>query len=184
MLNRIIDGCRQRNDQAQSQLYQRYYCYVLYITRKYVPAIEDAREIVNDIFLKIFSQIDHYQRDLPFNPWIRRITVYTAIDHYRKHIKTRITHESLDSVSEVGIMAEIVSQMTVQEWCDAIQKLPPAYRAVINLYAIDGYNHREISDLLGISVGTSKSNLHKARHRLLKMFDHSDTYPSTYSGNN
>lgn len=166
MLPHIIEGCRRHERKYQKKLYHLFYQHTLVVAMRYVPSLEDAREIVNDVFLKIFSQIELYHPELPFKPWLTKITVFTAIDFYRKHIKNQPHTDDLDVAIGVGVSSDIIALISAQELCDLVQQLPPSYRAAINLYAIDGFNHQEISLLLGISVGTSKSNLFKARAKL------------------
>lgn len=175
MLPQIIEGCRQHDRKYQKKLYQLYYQHTLGVALRYVSSLEDAREIVNDVFLKIFSQIEHYHTELPFKPWLTKITVFTAIDFYRKHIKNHPHSDDLEVAVGVGVPADIISRISAQELCDLVQLLPPSYRTAINLYAIDGFNHQEIAVLLGISVGASKSNLFKARAKLKLLMLKQDT---------
>jgi RNA polymerase sigma-70 factor (ECF subfamily) len=128
--------------------------------------LEEAREIVNDVFMKVFNKIDNYKPDQPFKPWLNKITVYTAIDYYRKNIKNEPHKDDLETILEKGDPADIISRISAEELRSLVQQLSPAYRAAINLYAIEGYDHPEIADILGISVGASKSNLFKARAKL------------------
>ena len=125
----------------------------------------DARIIVNDGFLKVFNNLYKFNTEKPFNPWLSRIMSNTAIDHYRSELK----HMNLLDISEVDEIYEsatIESKLHYEELIKLIQELPPSYRTVFNLYAIDGYSHEEISKKLKISVGGSKSNLFKARKKL------------------
>jgi len=126
---------------------------------------EEAKEILNDGFMKVFSKIDQYNPDTSFNGWLRRIMINTAIDHYRKEVK-HYDQASIEMTQPFVTSASAIEELTYQELMSMVQQLSPAYRAVFNLYAIDGYNHREISKILGIAEGTSKSNLMKAREVL------------------
>lgn len=166
LLPQIIEGCRRHERAFQKELYHLFYQYTLVVALRYVSSMEDAREIVNDVFLKIFSQIDHYHPELPFKPWLNRITVFTAIDYYRKNIKQHPHTEELETAVDLGASANIIAQISSEELHGLVQQLPHSYRTVINLYAVDGLTHNEIAALLGISVGTSKSNLFKARAKL------------------
>lgn len=162
----IIEGCRRQDRAFQKELYQLYYQYTLKVGLNYASSLDEAREIVNDVFLKVFSKIDHYDSEQPFKPWINRITVFTAIDYYRKNIKNQLQTDELETVAELGDPSDTIARISADELRDLVQQLSPAYRAAINLYAIEGYDHNEIAAMLGISVGASKSNLFKARAKL------------------
>lgn len=168
-LSQILDGCRHRDRPSQKELYHIFYQYVLTVGLRYASSLEDAREIVNDTFLKIFAKIDNYDPNQAFKPWLNKIAVFTAIDYYRKHIKNEPTTDALEAVADVVCPPDIIARISEGELLDLVQQLPPAYRAAINLFAIEGYEHHEIADMLGISVGTSKSNLFKARARLKQL---------------
>ncbi len=142
------------------------------ICDRYTHNQEDAIEILNDGFLKIFKEIHHYKPAYAdvvssFKGWLRKIMIYTAIDHFRKNHKHTMVTE-LDSVIYQFQSAHenALDKLSHEEIIRAIQKLTPGYRTVFNLFVIDGLSHEEISNKLGISVGTSKSNLSKARRQL------------------
>lgn len=126
---------------------------------------EDAVEIMNDGFMKIFQYLDKYDTSKPFRPWLRRIMINAAIDRTRKNLKFR-DHEDIDKAEKVHGAENIISGITHEEILGMLKQLSPAYRTVFNLHAIEGYKHEEIAELLGISVGTSKSNYAKAKRRL------------------
>jgi RNA polymerase sigma-70 factor (ECF subfamily) len=142
------------------------------ICDRYTNNQEDAIEILNDGFLKIFREIHHYKPAYAdvvssFKGWLRKIMIYTAIDHFRKNHKHSMVTE-LDSVMYQfqAVQETAVDKLSHEEIIRAIQKLTPGYRTVFNLFIIDGLSHEEISNKLGISIGTSKSNLSKARRQL------------------
>lgn len=164
--NQIIEGCRCHDRAFQKELYQLFYQYTLKVGLNYASSLEEAREIVNDVFLKVFSKIENYKPEQPFKPWLNKITVYTSIDYYRKNIKNEPPKDDLDIIENIGDPSDIIAQISAEELRDLVQQLSPAYRAAINLYAIEGYDHNEIAAMLGISVGASKSNLFKARAKL------------------
>lgn len=115
--------------------------------------------------MKVFSKVDQYNPDTSFLGWLRRIMINTAIDHYRKEVK-HYDQDTIEFHQPFVTTASAIEELTHQELMAMIQQLTPGYRAVFNLYAIDGYNHKEIAEILGISEGTSKSNLMKAREVL------------------
>jgi len=146
-------------------LYRHHYAYAMSICLRYSQTKEEAREILNDGFMKVFSKIEQYNPETSFLGWLRRIMINTAIDHYRKEVK-HYHQSSIENEKPVANTTSVLDDLGHQELLQLVQQLSPAYRAVFNLYAIDGYNHKEIGQILGISEGTSKSNLSKAREVL------------------
>jgi RNA polymerase sigma-70 factor (ECF subfamily) len=145
------------------------------ICDRYTSNQEDAVEILNDGFLKIFREIHHYQPAYAdvissFKGWLRKIMVYTAIDHFRKNQKHKVVTELDNVVYQLEAVSEdAIDKLSHEEIIRAIQELSPGYRTVLNLFIIEGLSHEEISHKLGISTGTSKSNLSKARRQLQKI---------------
>lgn len=138
---------------------------------RYVPNREETVEVVNDGFLKVFQKVEMYDAEKPFKLWLRRVMINTALDHYRQNAKHQ-PQEDLSVVENVVASTEnanAYSQIAHEELLALVQQLTPAYRAVFNLYVIDGYSHDEIGQMLGISEGTSKSNLARARENLRNM---------------
>lgn len=135
------------------------------ICRRYSLNDDDAADVLNDGFLKVFTHIERYDPAKPFKSWMGRIITNTAIDHYRMNLKFS-DHDDVTEHENIGNNAVIYDQLAYKDLLALVQGLSPAYRTVFNLYAIDGYSHDEIADLLKISVGTSKSNLFKARQKL------------------
>lgn len=169
-LKSLIRGCRKGKRESQKELYAQFYNYAMSIALRYSRNREEAQEIVNDGFMKVFTRLDKYNDSLSFQGWLRRIIVNSAIDFYRRNEKH---HNHLDIVhaSDVSSSADSISQLTEKEIMEAVQKLSPAYKMVFNLYVVEGYKHDEIAQKLGISPGTSKSNLAKARLKLQKMLE-------------
>ena len=177
----IIEGCRRHDRAFQKELYQLFYQYTLKVGLNYASSLEEAREIVNDVFLKVFSKIEQYNPEQSFKPWLNKITVYTAIDYYRKNIKNELVTEDLEFMPEVEDTSDnALAQISAEELRSLVQQLSPACRAAINLYAIEGYEHHEIAAMLDISVGTSKSNLFKARAKLKTLLQQQE-YTKTHS---
>jgi len=133
---------------------------------RYCKTFDEAQEVANDGFMKVFQKITQYKEDTSFQAWVRRIMINTAIDHYRKELK----HYHQESIEQMGSFeiagGSILDDLSHGELIRLVQQLSPAYRAVFNLYVIDGFTHQEIGKILGISEGTSKSNLLKARDNL------------------
>ena len=139
--------------------------YGMSISLRYANNRDEASEILNDGFMKIFANLKKFDLSKPFKPWLRKIMVNTAIDHYHK--KQREIHgEEMKKAINESDSEKILSGISYQEVIGLLQKLPPSYRTVFNLYVIEGYTHEEIANLLNIAPGTSKSNLFKAREQL------------------
>jgi RNA polymerase sigma-70 factor (ECF subfamily) len=145
------------------------------ICDRYTSKQDDALEILNDGFLKIFREIHHYKPAYAdvvssFKGWLRKIMVYTAIDHYRKYHKHQMVTQLDDVVYQMASVNEdALDKLSYEEIIRAVQELSPGYRTVFNLFVIEGLSHDEIATHLGISTGTSKSNLFKARLQLQKI---------------
>jgi RNA polymerase sigma factor (sigma-70 family) len=166
----LIQGCKRSDRDSQRLLYQHYYSYALSICIRYSRNIPEAKEVVNDGFMKVFAKIDQYNNDSPFKGWLRKIMINTSIDQYRKELKHQ-QHDSVESAYSVFEQPQAITNLSQKELIGLIQKLSPAYRAVFNLHVIDGYTHDEIGKMLNISAGTSKSNLLKARENLRRMLE-------------
>lgn len=164
----LIQGCKRNDRESQRLLYQHYYGYATSICIRYCHTTEDAKEVVNDGFLKVFRKIDQYKMETSFNVWVRRIMINAAIDLYRKEKKHYYMVPLEDVTHDLSTETSIYDELSHNELIGMIQQLTPGYRAVFNLFVIDGYTHKEIAGLLGISEGTSKSNLLKARMKLRK----------------
>lgn len=166
LLEAIILGCKQNDRQSQKELYSNFYSYAMSICLRYTGGEADAVEVLNDGFMKLFKNIEKFDIDKPFKPWLRRILVNACLDHIKKNAK----HNYLADISEAEI--EETSQvapdhdLNYNEILEKIGQLSPAYRAVFNLYVIDGYKHHEIAEQLGITTSTSKANLTRAKAAL------------------
>jgi RNA polymerase sigma-70 factor (ECF subfamily) len=161
----FIAACIRNERWAQGELYKKYYPSMMAVCLRYSNDKEDALDILHEGFIKVFKHIKKYQQGTSLAAWIKRIMVNTAIDHYRKRIRRR--SEDLSAVYNVQSNApDVVSQMSAEEIIECLQHLSPSYRAVFNLYVIEGYAHKEIAKQLGISESTSRSNLVKARTKL------------------
>jgi len=161
----IIEECKRLTRSAQEELYQKYYGYAMSISLPYTINEDEAMEVVNDGFIKVFKHINFYDSNRPFNGWFRRILINTAIDNFR-HNKNHYYHLDSGDIEVSDFNDNIIDEMSANEILNLVQNLPPAYKMVFNLYALEGYKHKEIAEMLNISIGTSKSNLAKARNKL------------------
>jgi RNA polymerase sigma factor (sigma-70 family) len=161
-------GCQKENRGSQKLIYQEFYSYGMSICLRYAENRNEAVEILNDGFMKIFDNIKKFDINLPFRPWLRKILVNTAINFFHQR-QRQIKTEELCSGEREADVEVILSGISYNEVISLLQQLSPAYRTVFNLYVIEGYKHDEIANLLGISAGTSKSNLFKAKEHLKKI---------------
>jgi len=161
----LITGCIENKKNAQEELYKKFYGYAMGISMPYLSGEDEAMEVVNDGFMKVFNNIKQYNTELSFKGWLRKIMINTAIDFYRKN-KKHMYHMDTSELEISEFRDEIIDSISVNEIVHMIQDLPPAYKLVFNLYVLEGYQHNEISEMLHISIGTSKSNLAKARSKL------------------
>lgn len=161
----LIQACARRERWAQKLLYEQYYSKMMGVCLRYSNNKEDALDILHEGFIKVFKNISKYQPGTSLTAWIRRIMVNTSIDFYRKNIRRRT--EDIEQAYDLSSReADALSQCTEKEILESVQQLSPAYRAVFNLYVIEGYSHKEIAAALEITESTSRSNLVKARLKL------------------
>jgi len=164
----LIQACVRRERWAQKALYETYYSQMMGVCLRYANDEEEALDILHEGFIKVFRHIKKYQPGTSLTAWVRRIMVNTSIDYYRKNMRRRT--EDIEQAYDLSSTdADAISQCSEREILAAIQELTPAYRAVFNLYIIEGYSHREIADMLDITESTSRSNLVKARLKLKEM---------------
>lgn len=165
----IIDGCLSGNRRDQELLYRRYSPKLYAVCLQYSGNTEEARDVLQEGFIKIFENLSHYSHEGSFEGWMRRIIVNTALEKYRnRYYLSRV--DDIDEVDEpaAGPDTSDFAGLETYDLLNMIMQLPPKYRMVFNLYAIEGYSHKEIGSMLNISEGTSKSNLSRARDILQK----------------
>lgn len=167
-LEQLIQNCKRNNLNAQSELYILYSSKLYSLCLKYSRNTEEAQDNLQDAFLTIFSKIGQYQNKGSFEGWLKRITINTALQRYRKKGTFNIINEDIiDNTVEVNDHEDL----SLDYLLNLIQTLPNKYRLVFNLYVLDGYSHKDISEMLNISIGTSKSNLSRARVFLQKKIE-------------
>lgn len=158
----LIQACRKRERWAMQHVYEEYFSAMMHVLVRYAKSEDQARDLVHDGFVKVFKNIHKYQPGSSMYSWIKRIMVNTAIDHIRKQKRRRT--DDLDNHFDIKTSApDAIEQISQKELLEIIRDMSPTYRAVFNLYIIEGYSHGEISSALGISESTSRSNLVKAR---------------------
>lgn len=160
----IISGCLKGNRRDQELLYRRHAARLYAVCLQYSGNDEEARDILQEGFIKIFENLVNYKHEGSFEGWMRRIIVNTALEKYRsKHLLHRV--DDIDQIPEPDADPENEDYAGLQAFdlMTIIRDLPPKYRMVFNLFAIEGYSHKEIGKMMNISEGTSKSNLSRAR---------------------
>ncbi len=174
-LKAIIDGCLQNDRRSQEQLFKLFYGKMLPVCIRYVSDRDTAQEVLQEGFIKVFEKLGAFDHKGSFEGWIRRIVANTAIDAIRKSKKDpyRTDNDNDFKIGAEDLMVDREEMETLELKAeiamDAVQKLSPAYRAVFNLHVLEEYSHKEIGAILGISEGTSKSNLAKAKMNLQKI---------------
>ena len=162
-LEQLIIRCKKNDTKAQSELYKLFSSTLFSICLKYSRNYAEAQDNLQDAFITIFGKINQYKDKGSFEGWLKRITINTTLQRYRKDKTFQIVNEDHLEDTDVTIDDEDEENIPLQFLLECIQKLPNRYRLVFNLYVLDGYSHKEIGKLLEISDGTSKSNLARAR---------------------
>lgn len=162
-LQELLDECVLGRHRSQKSLYELYYGYAMSICLRYAGCREDAVEILNDAFLKVFRRIATYHPGYPFKSWLRRILINSCIDHFRRN------ERFWPVVGDIGSLVDEATSEEIEpdtELLSLVQQLSPQYRIVFNLYVMEEYKHQEIAQLLDITEGTSRSNLLRAKAKL------------------
>lgn len=168
-IKNIIKGCLAGNRRDQELLYRRHASKLYAVCLQYSGNDDEARDILQEGFIKIFENLIHYKNEGSFEGWMRKIIVNTALEKYRsKHNLYRVDDIDMIPEPDADPDTEDYAGLEAVDLLDIIRELPPKYRMVFNLYAIEGYTHKEISQMINISEGTSKSNLSRARQILQK----------------
>ena len=173
-LHQLIGGCIRKDRGSQKMLYKTFYGFSMGICLRYANNRDEAAEVMNQGFFKVFTRIDTYDTTRPFKAWLGKIMTNVSIDYYRANLKMAYA-DDLDKAENMtdGELPDL--KLNYEDLLAMVQRLPNAYRTVFNLYAIEGYTHEEIGEMLDISSGTSKSNLHKARQKLKQMILEADS---------
>jgi RNA polymerase sigma factor (sigma-70 family) len=160
----IIEGCIRHDRRSQQELYDRYSRFLLGVCLRYSTDKAEAEDILQDSFLKIYFNIRDYSGTGSFTGWLRKVAVNTAITHYHKNLKYRYHVDIEEYVTiETGITSFEEDFFTSDELYKVLNELPTGYRMVFNLYAVEGYKHKEIADMLSIDTNTSKSQYSRAK---------------------
>ena len=158
----MLAGCIRNNAAAQEALYNRFSPRMLGVCYRFAKNREDAEDMLQEGFIKVFRKMDSYRGDGSFEGWMRRIFVNTAIEHFRRKRYLMPVTEREENTIE-GKYNSVLDDLGAKDILALVQELSPGYRTVFNMYVVEGYTHREIADMLGISEGTSKSQLSRAK---------------------
>ena len=172
-IDKIIQGCCKGDRKSQEKLYKSYYRAMISLCLRYTKNEADAVEVLNNGFLKVFKNIQRYEpAQATLYTWIRTVVINSCLDFIKS--KQRLEqHRELTDAIEVSIAPDVIGKMKAVELLALVRQLPPATQAVFNLYIMEGYSHKEIAGLLGISEGTSKWHLSEARKTLQhKILEH------------
>ncbi|OYT15073.1 MAG: RNA polymerase subunit sigma [Bacteroidetes bacterium 4572_77] len=170
----IIKACKKQNRQAQMALFHKYRKQYHGLCRRYVNNTEIAEELLMDAFVVIFKTIQSHNGKY-LESWMRSIVIHKAIDYYRKHKNDPVFHE-IETVLIRKESQEQNNNVEAEDLLKLLHTLPPGYRMVFNLHSIEGYQHKEIAEKLGVSINTSKTQLHKARQKLKAMLKRGGYY--------
>ncbi|HKR05629.1 MAG TPA: sigma-70 family RNA polymerase sigma factor [Bacteroidia bacterium] len=164
----LLRGCKEKNLSAQKQFYDRFAKKMMGVCLRYADSAAEAQDILQDGFIKVFERIESYKATGSLEGWIKRIMVNTALDNFRRRKQERNNIELDVNDAYHNSYEEAQDNISAKELLGLIQKLPAGYRTVFNLFAIEGYSHKEISELLGIHESTSKSQYSRAKMHLQK----------------
>jgi len=173
----LVESCIKGNRKSQELLYKTFYGKMLVVCMRYSRNREEAQDVLHDGLIKVFSKLKSFENKGSFEGWVRRIIVNVAIDRVRSRKDFYINEEQeflLDNiVDESDDVAELekIKKMKAETIIELMQKLSPSYRAVLNLFAVENMQHKEIAETLNISIGTSKSNLAKAKVKLKELLE-------------
>ncbi len=168
-LEKIIQGCIRRNEKSREMLYKKYFGYALSVALLYTGQREDAIEVVDDSFIKVFSEIGRFDISQPFKGWLRKIVINTSIDRLRKNNRM-LELSGHESVREDHYNPEIIGKLTASEIMSMLKLLPEVHKTVFCLYEIEGYSHEEIAGRLKIPESSSRVYLTRAKKRLRELF--------------
>lgn len=174
-IDQLIARCKAGERKAHELLYKQFASKMLGVCMRYATDKMEAEDMLQNGFIKLFNKLENYRGEGSFEGWVRRIMVHSAIEYYRKHHKMVQVLDVAEMDNEPSVNPAAMDNMGVKDLMNIIQQLSPGYKMVFNLYAIEGYSHKEIGEIMGITEGASKSQLSRARTILkgmvLKMED-------------
>ncbi len=170
----IIDQCREGSQKAQFQLYKLYYKPMYSVCMRLINNEAEAEDVMQEAFLKAFTKIDSYKGEVSFGAWLKRIVINRSLDHLKKKkVKFEEISEKTNQIADYQMETKEVNVRAIK---DAIQKLPDGYRIVLSLYLIEGYDHEEISEILGISNSNSRTQYLRAKNKLRELLKDTEVF--------
>ncbi len=163
----ILQGCRKNKRQYQEILYRKYAARMYGICMSYAGNRDMAQDMLQDAFVKVYRKIRDFNMEGSLEGWIRRIVANTAIDHLRKNQRQRNYIRETDELPDTAYEPEVLEDMKAQDVLKLVARLPEGARIIFNLFALEGYTHKEIAEKMNISEGTSKSQFNRARKMLM-----------------
>lgn len=165
-INSLIEACKNGNRLAERALFRKFFSFVKGISLRYCSSYEEAEEVLNESFLKVYQNLSRYDPDQPFKAWLRTIVVNTAISYFRKYGKHTKDRIALEDAPVPKFDDNVLEELTGEEIIGLTQLIKPVYRTVFMLHVVEGYNHREIATLLDLNEATVRSHYMRARARL------------------
>ncbi|MEO6849637.1 MAG: sigma-70 family RNA polymerase sigma factor [Mucilaginibacter sp.] len=162
-IEELVKRCKASERKAQELLYKQFASKMLGVCIRYATDKMEAEDMLQNGFIRVFQKINDYRGDGSFEGWVRRIMVHSSIEYYRKHHKMMRMVDVEEGGNEPSVNPAAIANLDAKDLMILIQQLAPGYRMVFNLYAIEGYSHKEISEIMSISEGASKSQLSRAR---------------------
>ena len=178
-LEKLLEGCRMNKRESQEKLYRQFFALAMSVCIRYARTAEEAREMCNDGFERLFRQIGTLREAAAFRAWLRTLMVRASIDYHRKYFRHQaVAVEPLEMAAAVAVPATALDNLSADEKMALVQQLPASLRVVFNLYVAEGYNTSEIATLLNISEGTARAYLIRARTRLQEAVLRAETLKS------
>jgi RNA polymerase sigma factor (sigma-70 family) len=160
--NDLIKGCIDGDRRMQEELYKKFSAKMYAVCMRYASNTDEAQDILQDGFIKVFKKLESFRSEGSFEGWVRRIFVNTAIEHFRRKKYVQPVTEKEENTIE-GKYVSVLDNLAEKDILELVSQISPGYRTVFNMYVVEGYSHKEIGDMLGISEGTSKSQLSRAK---------------------
>ena len=166
----LIKGCIEENPEMQKLLYERFSSKMYGVCLRYTENVEDANDVMQEGFIKVYKSLPKFRGEGSFEGWIRRIFINTSIEHFRKKVKLYNVNEVHENTIEDAEL-DALDSLATKDILNIINELSPGYKQVFNMHVVEGYSHKEIADILGITEGTSKSQLARAKGALKKIIE-------------
>ena len=167
--SQLLSGCLKGKPDYQRELFDRFSAKLFAICRRYAKNYDDAKDILQDAFIKIFNHLKDFRQQGSLEGWMRKTVIHTALNHYRNFSFRNEKAGIENRTNTIETDPDVIANLNEQDIVNAISSLPDGYRVVFNLYVVEGYSHKEIADILGIDESTSRSQLHKARNSLKEL---------------